>query len=394
VLFLAALPIGALLDLPVVWVIIVGGVAVSLYSVAGGIEADIWTDVVQTFILLGGGLVALAVILFDMPGGLSQIIDLGVSADKFSFGPMEWDLGRRTLWTMLILGIFMWLSEYAANQVVVQRYLAAPSMREARKATILCAVMSVPTWTMFFFLGTCLFAYYQVFPDPAVAEMEADRVFPHFILTRLPTGVAGVIISGVLAAAMSTVDSSINSISSITVTDLLKRYLAPGREEAYYLRAAFWTSAVTSVLMIVGAIIFLYIPKESMVDLGIVMAAMFGGCVVGMFLLGFFTTRVSYRPMMAALAAGILINVYLALNTLGWLPEDWGVGVHAYWVGILVNVIFAVLAYGLSMVWPTGPRELDGLTVWTLSSLRTRCTPTTDPAAAAPRQAEVLQQQT
>ena len=146
---------------------------------------------------------------------------------------------KKTLLVVALLGIFEWLTTYACDQTVVQRYAAAKSMREARKATALFSVMALPTWVLFFFVGTCVYVYYQAFPDPAVAALpEVDAVFPHFILTQMPAGLAGVVIAGVLAAAMSSLDSSINSIATVTVIDLLKPYLAKGRDDRYYLRMA------------------------------------------------------------------------------------------------------------------------------------------------------------
>ena len=366
ILYLVSLPVAALLGVSIYWCLIVGGLFILFYTVLGGIEAVIWTDVVQTVVLLGGGLLCLADILYELPGGFGHVIEVGREAEKFGVGDFEFDLGGRTVVTMVMVGIFSWVNEYSSNQNVVQRYLSASSTREARKATAICAVMSVPTWVLFFFIGTALWVYYQTVPDAAVAGLEADQVFPHFIVTQIPVGLAGLIIASVLAAAMSSLDSSINAVSTVTVVDVLKRVVAPGRSDRFYLNWAKAIAVAAGLLMIGGGIVFHNIEKESMVDLALIISAVFGGCLCGMFLLGFFTTRVGYAAVLWATLVATLANVYFVLNLLGWLPAGWGVEVHSYWVGLLVNVVFVVVAYAVSWVWPAESRDLDRLTVWTM----------------------------
>ena len=121
--------------------------------------------------------------------------------NKFSLGSFDWDITRRTFWTVLILGVVNWLAIYGGDQNVVQRYASAKSLKEARKAVILFSALALPIWTFFFFVGTSLFAYYSIYPNPAIAGLEADGVLPYFILSRVPSGVAGLLIAAVIAAA-------------------------------------------------------------------------------------------------------------------------------------------------------------------------------------------------
>ena len=118
---------------------------------------------------------------------------------------------------------------------------------------------------LFFFIGTCVFVWYQVRPDSVVANLEPDQVFPYFLLTTIPAGLAGMTIAGVLAAAMSSLDSSINAISTVVVVDVLKSWLAKGRNDRFYLFAARCVGIGAAVLMIGGAILFSSIKKESMI---------------------------------------------------------------------------------------------------------------------------------
>ncbi len=371
ILFLISLLIKSFVDIDIVWVITLTGIFIAIYTIVGGIEAVIWTDVIQSIVLLLGGIITLFYITWQLPEGLGQIIELGKSQDKFlpQTGFWEWNLNERTFWTMAILGIFLWLTEYSSNQNVVQRYAAAKSTKEAQKASLICAAMSVPTWLFFCLVGTGLFVFYQAFPDPQVAQLSPEEIYPFFILQQLPVGVCGIVIAGVLAAAMSSLDSSINAISAVTVVDILKRYLYKDQEDKQYLRAAKITATVSSILMIITAIIFSTISaeeKESMQNLQLIMASIFGGCLLGLFMLGFFAPRVTYQASLIALVFATLFNVYLLLNKWEMLPDAISLpGFHWFWVGTVVNVFFAVAAYGLSWILPKEEKDLQELTVWT-----------------------------
>ena len=358
VLFLVSIPVASMFGCHIVWVILIGGLVVGAYTVLGGIEAVIWTDVVQTVILLAGGLLCIGMILFLLPGGVGQVLEIGREFDKFSPGPISFRLDDRTFFVVLLLGVVNFTTEYAGNQNVVQRYVAARSTREARKATLLCMCMSVPTWMSFFFLGSCLFAYYHVFPSAEVAALEADQVLPYFILHKTPPFVGGVIISACLAAAMSSLDSSINAISTVVTIDFVKRFGRP-RSDAQYLKIAKGIACAAGLFMILGAIGINYIPKESMNDFGLIVGSMFGGGMLAVFLLGFFSTRVGNRAILTATAAALLCNLVLMFNTFyGFLP------IHPYWTTIAVNGVLWPVGYLLGFLWPNR-RDLSGLTVWT-----------------------------
>jgi len=169
-----------------------------------------------------------------------------------------------------------------------------------------------------------------------------------------------------LAAAMSSLDSSLNAIATIVTVDIMKPYLAPGRSDRFYLRAAHVIATGAAVLMIAGAIGFQHVEKESMNDLTWIMASVFGGCLVGLFLLGFFTTRVDNRAVLVALVGSLGFNVYLGAVSARWLPEMGSFHVHDYWIGVLVNLLFVVLAYGSSFLFGPPKQDLRGLTVWTM----------------------------
>jgi solute:Na+ symporter, SSS family len=223
-------------------------------------------------------------------------------------------------------------------------------MREARKATAICAILSVPTWLTFFFLGTCLFAIYKVFPDPAVANMDPDQVLPYFILTQIPAGISGLIIAACLAAAMSSLDSSINAISTLVTVDFLKRYISKERDDSYYLKMAKTFAMFAGALMILGATAFHFIPRESIVDLGFILSSVFGGCILGIFLLGFFVKRIDNFSIITGMAVSIGLNIYLMLSFFGWLPAKLSFVFHEYWTAALVNITLVAVALAASLL--------------------------------------------
>ena len=182
----------------------------------------------------------------------------------------------------------------------------------------------------------------------------------------MPAGVAGIVISAVLAAAMSSLDSGINAISTVSVIDLMKPYLAKGREDKFYLRAARWVALSVTLLVILGAIVFSRIEKESMNDVSLIVTSIFGGCLMGLFMLGFFTRRVDGTSATIAMVLAILFNIYLGLGALKWLPPSVTLGIHSYWVGATVNGFFIILALILSFFLRREAKGLEGLTVWTM----------------------------
>ena len=398
ILFLVALPINVLTGAPLFWVIVCTGVFIAFYTIVGGIDAVIWTDAIQAIVLLMGGLVCIVYISFQLPGGFGQIIEVGREHDKFNmgqFGPpapaeaveqttaqgdvatqnfFKWIMSDEAVWAILFLGIFEWLLNYAADQTVIQRYVAAKSLKEARKATALFSILALPTWILFFLVGTSVFAFYNQFPQLFSESLKADEVFPFFILREIPAGVAGIVIAGVLAAAMSSLDSSINSLSTVAVIDLVKPYFAPGREDKFYLQVAHGTALFCGVFMIIGALVIMNIMSEAdsstMNDLTWILSSIFGGCIVGLFMVGFFTVRVDGKSATIAMLVAVAMNIYLGLNQMGWLPQSISLPVHKYWIVAIVNATFVITAYSLGRIRAStvgiDDEKLAGLTVWTL----------------------------
>lgn len=375
VLYLVGLMLHELTAIPVTTCLVAAGLFVALYTVLGGIDAVIWTDVVQTIVLVSGSLLCLGVVVHELPGGLPQIFEIAALHHKLSLGtfvgghlvPLGWglDLGAKTAPLMLLMSTSFFLTEYTTAQHFVQRYCAARSQREARKSLAWAVVVAMPTWLFFMFLGTALFALFTVFPDVEVTAMldgakRAEQIVPYFVRTHLPVGMAGLVIAAALAAGMSSLDSSINAISTVVIVDVYRRHLAPGRDDRHYLRAAWWIAAAASLAMIAGATLLLYAEGPTLQDVSIKLTSLLGGGVLAIYLLGFGTRIGDAR----AVWGGVACTLTFTLWTLGLFPDSWSIPFDTYYTAAIGNVVMFVVGFGLASLLPKHPRDLRGLTFW------------------------------
>ena len=380
VLYLVALLLHQLTGLEIVTCIWISGLFVALYTILGGIDAVIWTDVVQTVVLVSGSLLCLGVIVAELPGGLGQILSVAAEHEKFALGyavdgqvvRMSWglDLGEKTIPLMLLMSATYFLTEYASSQHFVQRYCAARSTREARKALGWTVAVAVPTWFFYMFLGTALFVFFQQFPTPESSEMlvgarKAEEVVPFFILNQLPPGVAGLVIAAALAAGMSSLDSSINAISTVVVVDVYRRHLVPDRSDRHYLRVAWIVAALASAGMLAGANWLLLAEGPTLQDVSIQLTSLLGGGLLAIYLLGFLTRRGDAR----AVWCGIACTWAFTLWTMGLFPASWSVPFDTYYTAAIGNLVMFAVGFALGSVWRRRA-GLRGLTVWTVDGAR------------------------
>ncbi len=375
VLYLLALMLHALTGIDERTCILISGVFVAAYTIVGGIDAVIWTDVVQTVVLASGSLICLGIIVHALPGGFGQIFEVAAAHEKFALGyrvgdevvRMSWglDLGEKTVPLMLMMSVTYFLTEYVTAQHFVQRYCAARSTREARKAMATQVFVAMPIWAFYMFLGTALFVFFQEFPTIQAEEMlngvrKAEGIVPHFVLNHLPAGIAGLVIAAALAAGMSSLDSSINAISTVGIVDIYRRHWVVDRDDRHYLRVAWGIAAAASVAMLAGATWLLEADGRTLQDTSIKLTSLLGGGLLGIYLIGFFTDRADARSIWC----GIACTASFTLWTLGALPESWSIPFDTYYTAAIGNVVMFTVGYGLSWLLPGGRRELPGLTVW------------------------------
>ncbi len=315
ILFLVALALERLLGWSDVSIILATGVLVTLYTLLGGIEAVIWTDVAQSIVLMGGAVLCAVLLLFGMPEGPGQLVRIAAEHGKFSLGSFGAELTQATFWVVLLYGLFANLKNFGIDQSYVQRYIAARSDAAAKRSVWLGGLLYIPVSALFFFIGTALFAYYRARPDLLPAGIAADRVFPHFIVHGLPTGVSGLLIAAVFAAAMSSADSSLNCSATLILRDVYQRYFrrdAGERESMRVLRAATvvvgaFGTGIALVLALVGA-------RENTLDVWWKLSGIFTGALLGLFLLGFLSRRARSAAAVAGVVCGVLLIAWMTFT--------------------------------------------------------------------------------
>jgi SSS family solute:Na+ symporter len=296
----------------ILWVI---GIAIILITLLGGMEAVIWLDVIQGFLLILGGLVAIGVIIFKTDGGLSAIVNYAVDHDKIGFGPFNWDFVNLTFWVMSINGLFYAIQKYGADQTIVQRYLTAKSDKEAIRGSIIGIAITVPIWTLFMFIGTALFSFYAINNLELPVGIKPDAVFPFFITTQLPPGLIGLILSALIAAAISSLDADLNSLAAVGVDDYYKRLMpnSSGKQQLSF-------GKLLVVIAGIGAISVatIYIKLGSGVGIlstVFMLYAIFSGGIAGMLLLGLFVNRANRQGLNVGIVACMLFTSYALLTS-------------------------------------------------------------------------------
>ena len=358
ILYLLAMPMNVLMGWDIRTVIIITSVAIILYSMLGGMKAVIWTEAIQGFILIGGALVCLFILLFSMPEGPMQTFEIGMNTliegtdrCKFSLGSFSLtELGEATFWVTLIYGVFINLQNYGIDQNYVQRYHTAKTEKEARNAALFGGWLFIPVSAVFFLIGTALFAYYQVMPDSAVAEYVAngkpDYVFPYFIVHSLPDGLTGLLIASVFAAGMSTVATSVTSCATIIYTDYYKKI----RRNAGEKESLLTLKASSVVVGAIGVVVALALTNvESILDAWWILSSVFSGGMLGLFLLGYMSLKVKNIHAFLGVLAGFIVIAWISAAEWLGLPPS---GLHGYLAIVLGTVSIFVVGFALSAIIP------------------------------------------
>jgi SSS family solute:Na+ symporter len=316
VMYLMALPLHVLLGWDIRWIILVTGLCVTLYSFIGGIVAVIWNDAIQAVVLSLGAVACLALMVFGIPGGVPRFFEVALAHDKFNLGSFGLSLAEPTFWVVLIYGVVINLQNFCIDQNFVQRYIASSSPSEAKKSLWVGALSYLPLSALFFMIGTALFVFYTTQPDLLPAEYlevgKADQVLPYFIATQLPSGFRGLLIAAIFAAAMSTVSTSLNSSATILMSDFYERFFTRGiverKSEIFlYTTTLVWGALGTGIgLLLIGA--------ESALDAWWVLSGIFGGGMLGLFLLGLISKRPQNAEAVTGVVAGLLVITWMTVS--------------------------------------------------------------------------------
>ncbi|GAB3542029.1 sodium:solute symporter family protein [Spirosoma fluminis] len=345
IFFGIALSLQALTGYSMETVMLVVGSCIILYTVLGGIEAVIWTEVVQGVIKTGGAVIILWLVINGLPGGLDQVLSVGHANDKFSLGSFAPDLSGPTFWVVLLYGFFMNLNNFGMDQNYVQRYHSTGSIREANQSVWLCVYLYVPISLLFFFLGSSLYVYYQANPElfDAVRMQVAaerlpngnlsalrqvanslsladvgDKIMPHFMVNKVPVGLVGLIVAAIMSAAMSTISSGMNASATVFSADIYQRYVTSDLSSKQSLRLLYIATTGFGVLGMLTGIAMVGI--KSVLDIWWLLSGIFAGGMLGLFLLGLISKAAGNTQALTATVIGVLVIIWMTFSNR--LPDD------------------------------------------------------------------------
>lgn len=352
VMYLPALALAAVTSLSIdVCILLMGGLSI-LYCALGGLKAVIWTDTIQTVVLLGGALLSFLIIINSQDIGWSEFMSIARNNDKFKM--IDWDMSYTgsALWIIILGGIGQSLVPYVSDQGVVQRYMSVDNKSNAVKSIWTNALLSGIASILFFAIGTALFVFYSKNGQRLDLTFQNDAIFPLFIINELPNGIAGLVIAGIFAAAQSTISTSMNSISTSVSVDFIKRF-SWVEGDAHLLLVARWLTVLFGLLGVGSALIIANADVKSLWDTFIGVLGLFGGSICGLFLLGMCTTK--------ATGKGAVIGAFLGAVIL-WSVQQFTEVSFLLYASIGIAATF-LCGYLMSFVCGSND-DLVGLTIW------------------------------
>ncbi len=352
ILFLPALAISTITGVDVVWSILMMGVFTIVYTTMGGMKAVIWTDVVQVIVMFGGAIFAIGFILHQINGGVPEFLAMAASENKTKLLDFSFDLSKATVWGFIFLVVFDVVLTFPKDQVLMQRALSTRSDKEAGRSIWTFAAIMIPGGFIFYGIGTALWVYYRNHPERLNPLLPIDATFPLFIAAELPMGVTGLIIAGIFAAAMSTLSSIINSISTLVSVDFYEK-IVKNPTEKQSVRFAEWTGVLVGVIGIVIALVMSRYDIHSLFDVSIELAGLLGGGFAGAYTLGMFTRRANSQGVAIGVAGSIIITMICWSMNL----------VHPYFYLAISIMLCIVIGYVASLFFPAPVRSLAGLTI-------------------------------
>ena len=332
--------------------IVLIGLAMIIFTYFGGMEAVIWVEVVQLGIYIAGAIAAAVVLVSSIDGGLATVNSLATQFGKYSLFDFTLDHTRLyTFWSGLIGGCFLTMSTHGTDQYLVQRYLCTDRPRRAIVALLTSGGIVLVQFIGFLFIGVLLFAFYHPFTDPGYTTAASaafpftggDRVFPDFITKYMPTGLSGLVVAAIFAAAMS---SSLNSIAATAVNDLYKPF-RPNREDKHYLKVSHVLTLIWGIVQ-VGVALAVRNQPGSALSMALSIASLINGPILGVFLVGTFLRRVSQPPALIGMLVSIASMLYVFFATkIAWT-----------WYVFLGSLITFVVAWAASFAFAPSTKEM------------------------------------
>lgn len=340
IFFGIALSLQALTGFSMQSIMIVMGICIIIYTVLGGMEAVIWTEVAQGIIKTLGAILILFLVVKEIPGGFSTIIEVATNNNKTSLGDFSFSFTESTFWVVLLYGFFINLNNFGMDQNYIQRYHTARTEKQASRSVWLCVWIYVPASLLFFIIGTALFAFYQTQPaliEPVKLQVAAerlgatitspeakqlastlsasdygDKVLPFFMVNNIPAGLVGLIVSALLSAAMSTISSNMNASATVFTVDIYQKYFKPEMTDK---RKLYLLHVSTVVFGVIGLCTGLaMIGAKSLLDIWWELSGIFAGGMLGLFLLGLISRTAKNTEAITAVIIGILVILWMTFS--------------------------------------------------------------------------------
>ena len=338
ILFLPALAINVVTGINIYTCVLSMGLLSLLYTLMGGIEAVIWTDALQVIVLIGGALLSLFFIITNVDGGFFEILNSGVKFNKINAFNTALDINKPTFWVVIFGGYFSSLATYACDQTMVQRYLTTADKNGAVKSLLTNMWLSIPATLLFFFVGTALFVFFRQHPETMNFSLSnGDAIFPWYIVNELPNGVVGLLISGILAAAMSSVSSSINSAATSYCEDIHFRFWNPSKK----LKLARIATLLIGILGTSAALFMAEFEIKSLWDVFQKVLGLIIGSMSGLFILGVFFKKANSIGALIGFTGSLIVQIFISNYTSIHLLLYTATGmIMCILIGILASLIF------------------------------------------------------
>lgn len=357
VLLLPALALATVTGINVQVCILTMGILCIIYTVLGGIEAVIWNDCLQLIVLTGGALMILFTVGANLEGGFASVISTGLADSKFRIVNCTWDYTVTALWVVFFGNFLSNLAPYITDQAVIQRYLTTADIKQAGRSLWFNFWALIPISLLFFTIGTALYAFYKSRPELLSPVIKTDAILPWFVVQKMPIGVCGLVVAGIFAASMSSLDSSIHAVSTAIVTDFYRRFNS-GASETFYLKLARRLTAIIGVTGTAAASIMAVYNIASLWDLFMTILGLVSGGLAGIFLLGILTRRANGPGVFV----GAVISAVLVFAVQTYTR------MHFFLFGAVGVVSAMTVGYIASLVIPARPQNLDGLTIYTINN--------------------------
>lgn len=385
-LFASAVALEPVAGWPIWFSVVLVGVVATIYTTLGGMKSVIWIDAIQFVILSGGIVLVLATLTWGPSQSLLGIWKYGQEqghalnrlgeASFYSFDPFV----RYSFWAIIISAVFTKLSLAGADQISIQRYLSTRSERDASRSLVWGTALGVPVMFLFYYSGLGLLWFYNTHPERALPNMTGDHALPHYIATELPPGMGGMLIAAILAAAMSTVDSGLNSLATCSVADFYGRVFQPKASESRKLAVARVLTMVWGGLSIASAALMIWLygaqrGQNPLIFVSEVTLGLFGGILLGIFLLGILTRRANAFGALTGALTGLVAAVAItAPYYFRELPPG-SPRLSFLWINIAGCLVTVAVGYGASYLSPPPlPRQIAENTFWTRANTDS-CTP-------------------